>query len=127
MCEDCGTGWPDQTAEEIAKLKSRVAEMTERVASLDARIQTMVPWEPRNGCPTVEQVNAWNDVPDTAWLVGLDLLRLYTDAGVIEVWQYHQRSLSHEWPWYAVVPVRDGRPVSWSEVDGAVAEMAKNK
>lgn len=125
MCEDCGTDWPDQTEAEIAWLKSRIVELERQVAYRDTLLKASVLWEPEDGWPTVEQVRVWKG-EYRAWYCAVgpvlldvdgDYIRATTSEGVIY-------SRGHVLGLRALVPFREGQPVSWAEVDAAV-EAAK--
>jgi hypothetical protein len=116
MCEDCGTDWPDQDAEEIARLKARVEEMAKRIASLEADIYAMVPWEPRRDVPTAEQATAWY-YAGHYWMVATVerddpfITRDAPTAGNLIEW---------------CLPWRSGFPVSWADVDAAMIVSNNN-
>lgn len=91
------------------------------VEALPSPATQTVPWEPRDGWPTVKQVEAWTG-DGRSWRcsggpaqmsVDGPFIRAATLDGVIhsQIWVLGLR---------AVVPFREGRPVSWSEVDAAV-------
>jgi hypothetical protein len=97
------------------------------VESLPSPATQTVHWEPRDGWPTPAQVQAWNGDGLSWRCAGGTVtmtsaggwIRAVTSDGVIhsQVWALGLREL---------VPFRDGRPVSWAEVDMAVKATEVN-
>ena len=89
----------------------------------------MVPWEPRDGWPTVRQVKAWVG-EGRAWYCagGPAIVAASHDGGSVTAAVPGGVVRSKDWPLglRALVPFRDGHPVSWAEVDAAVeADLEK--
>ena len=102
------------------------------VESLPSPTTEMVPWEPRDGWPTVQQVEAWHG--RGGWLMALYgpvEMRVDYDRGVIyaerddgscvRVWSSRSNPSA-----CGLMPTREGRPVSWAEVEKACAGRLKD-
>ena len=95
--------------------------VTWEVRELRAEVTRRVPWEPM-GWPTAEQAEAW-----PAWLIltkdgWVECSVGYTEPGG-EL--FAEIVSGDDWifitdPEAQFVPLRDGRPVSWAEVEAAV-------
>ena len=97
------------------------------VESLPSPATQTVPWEPRDQWPTALQVEAWHG--RGGWLMALhgpvelrvdherDVIYAERDDGTcVRVWS-SRSNLSA----FGLMPTREGRPVSWAEVEKACA------